>query len=434
MLHTQKAFYTNLEEQRRVARLEELDLRRKRSAEAKQRRQELLILIEELTDKINGFVLEENCSIALPTAELKCKDIGSIEYYTELYELEAQLREAIDATNSAWRKLHGRRSEKAIQAKKDLEELEEQLKARLDKLELEIDTTHRCFWEANKLLLSKEASSYDEALEKLGRHFWRAGWLESSKPRYEILIEKASAYPDLWWSIWSLLLANNNCLKAEDLTYEQFKNIFSILLRTGIGGVVSVKPTISILTWLLSDLQDKPKFTSRLVFNAVRQDYMITPRVSLSKLMSCKALGNMTKEQVIELFGYTKKKNNTKPSNEPVWYREVSYLPCTLNKRIFVKSIKPRRAKSRYEIYYSADEDNVYLTADYNFTYGSPNTTSHWNTVALSKTSKNLEFLMSHIETTLDLTPEAIVIERKTVEYKDFADKPFSINYINITK
>ena len=430
MLHTQKAFYTKLEEQRRAARLEELDLRRKRSATAKQRRQELLILIEELTDKITGFVLEEVCSITLPTAELKCKDIGSIEYYTELYELEAQLHEAIDATNSAWYKLHGRHSEKAIQAKQDLEDLEERLRARLDKLE--IDTTHKCLWEANKLLLNNEAGSYNEALEKLGRHFWM-GWLEASKPRYEILIEKASAYPDLWWSIWSLLLAHNNCLITEYLTNEQFKNIFCTLFRTS-GGIVSVKPTISLLTWLLSDLQDKPKFTSRLVFNAVRQDYMITPRVSLSKLMSCKALGNMTQEQVIELFGYTKKKNKTKSSNEPVWYREVSYLPCTLNKRIFVKSIKPRRAQSRYEIYYSADEDNVYLTADYNFTYGSPSTTSHWNTVALSKTSKNLEFLMSHIETTLDLTPEAIVIGRKTVEYKDFADKPFSINYINITK
>jgi hypothetical protein len=446
MLFTQKqeALYDSLHKQRREASVEELSLRRKRSTEAKQRRQELQNIINELTNKINNFILEEGLSLIMPEKIVpQNKDLNSVEYYTELYEIESQLEGLIKAIDNAELKLISGRAKNVTnyEHKQDVKILAESIQDKIDALE--IDDKHKFFWKLNQKLIKKEIT-VAESLEALSRHFSScfitANWCNNHlgfgtrKSGYEIFIEEVSGYPELWWSIWSIILAEYKCVRVEDITREQFNSIFSKLLANSWQShrisAASSKTVITLLVWMLSDLQDTPKFTSKLTFNAVRQDYMITPRVSLSKLMSCKTLSNVTKEQVIELFG----KKKTKPSNEPVWCEETNYLPCTLNKRIFVKSPKPKRAKSRYEIYYSVDEDNIYLTADYRFTYHSPADTAHWKTVALSKTSENFEWLISHIETTLDLTPEAIVVERKTEEYKDFIGKPFSINYISINK
>ena len=350
----------------------------------------------------------------------------AITNYAELYstydELKLQIKklteESCDSVLKQKYKLYTERRQIKAQLKKQITKLQTQF----DKLSEQIDKDHKSLWELNNHLLIKDITT-ERALNFFGYYIeeklWRENHINSITSRvtktrvvnrtsYEVLIQLATTYADLWWSIWSLVLADNSCYKTEDLSEIQFNAIFRSILP---HWHPSVKNTVTMLTWLLSDLQDTPKFTAKLPFNAVRQSYMITPNVSLNHLTDCAALRLVTKDQVLELFGNNKKTHTVKETiaNDNAKYdiyldtrygykQDIKYLirHKYISNYTFVRGIKPHRGVKK-NCYYLLDENNLYLILDMALVtgiYGS----SHWMYLYIPRTTKEYDEFKPYIE------------------------------------
>jgi hypothetical protein len=168
-------------------------------------------------------------------------------------------------------------------------------------------------------------------------------------PSWQALIAVGSAEPEIWYSILSCIFKDLKVTSVTELTENQF-NIFS--WRLGIT-LSSINTKAVFMTWLLSDCKDLIKFPMKPKFNAVRQDHMLTPRVSFSQLAACKLFEKYSKDELFDQLFNTKNKKRI-PST---FFASSSFKNFVT---IWKPELKPTRS-DRTTGYYLTDGETVYF-------------------------------------------------------------------------
>lgn len=229
-------------------------------------------------------------------------------------------------------------------------------KAEKAKLETELATLYTSlatlyFKEANDALLQSGMEEFTKLLSRV--YLCRTDfyfYYSSSKhlSDREALIAVASENLSVWWNIWRLLLKEINVRSVEELTEQQF-NIICYRLNITCS---ALRSKAIFITWILSNGKDSIKFPMKPKFNAVRQDYMLTPRVSFSQLASCKLFEKYSKDELFDQL-FSNKKKVARVSfwaTTSIWRRVTSWKP----------ELKPTRS-DRTTGYYVTDGETVYF-------------------------------------------------------------------------
>jgi hypothetical protein len=172
-------------------------------------------------------------------------------------------------------------------------------------------------------------------------------------PNWRVLIMLSSQNPEAWWALLGTALKHIGTTITE-LTKDQFYELDS-LLNTGCQDVIRSQAVF--LVWLLSDCRDLIRFPLKPKFNAVRQDYMITPRVSFSKLAACKIFENYTKE---ELWGQLFETSKIRKSLEFFFMLTFKDAVTYIHYDKIIADLKPVKA-DRQACYLVNDGTNTYF-------------------------------------------------------------------------
>lgn len=207
---------------------------------------------------------------------------------------------------------------------------------------------------ANDSLIACDYAEFNaymkEVLYHRNRSMGKLRYLCGNKASLKSFILTASGNLPVWWNIWRWLLSEVGAKSIESLSETQFVEICDMLYFT----CRSLTSRVIFVTWILSDGRDIIKFPMKPKFNAVRNDHMLTPRVSFSQIASCKLFENYSKEELFdELFS-----SNKLPTNKHQ-FLVIRSLFCD-----FVTSWKPHVKPARSDRttgYYVTDGDRVYF-------------------------------------------------------------------------
>jgi hypothetical protein len=222
------------------------------------------------------------------------------------------------------------------------------------KLETELDTLYASlvavyFKEANDALIQSDTKNFTHLMWRAYR-YCSYSWSGQFSSR-DALIAIASENLSVWWNMWRLLLKEINVKSVEELTEQQFNIICSRLNIT----CSALKSKVTFITWILSNGKDNIKFPMKPKFNAVRQDHMLTPRVSFSQLTACKLFEKYSKDELFDQLFSNKKK-----------VAHVSFIVTTRTWGYWgwVTSWKPELKPARSDRttgYYVTDGESVYF-------------------------------------------------------------------------
>lgn len=233
-------------------------------------------------------------------------------------------------------------------------------------------------------------------------------------------------YPDIFWAC----IAKNGINPDVSSWTEKDLSGFCFLLNW--QQIRSTKTKATFLTWILDGLTKSINFPKKFTFNAVRQEYMITPNVSFTQLKSCKLLEDYPEDKLFEELNLHKRNNPTSISTvygvDASDLKRLSIPCCVTRKYEFIKGIKPYRSK-RNICYYVCDNEFIYLMY---YVEGANVLCNRWGIHIKPLESDEIKRLVK--ERNLDITPDETINFSCTEEqWQNSEGKIFTSYYYKLT-